>query len=108
MNDISYFFIMLFGVIFGFVFPDLLEELGLAKKLSHSWLAVLLLTFLSLLGFLFFPIVIFGNFVINNLDCFYKKGPTCPDSGGIFLWLAIALLIGGGAHLAYHIFREKK
>lgn len=102
MNDISYFFIMLFGTTFGFVFLDLLEELGLSKKLSHSWLAVFLLAFLSLLGFLIYPIVIFGTFVINDLGSFYNQ------SGGVFIGLAMALLFGGGVHLAYHMIREKK
>ena len=102
MNDISYFFIMAFGATFGFVFLDLLEELGLSKKLSHSWLAVFLLAFLSFLGYLLYPIVIFGQFVINDLGSFYNQ------SGGIFIGLAVALLLGGGLHLGYHLLREKK
>jgi len=102
MNDISYFFIMAFGATFGFAFLDLLEELGLSKKVSHSWLAVFLLAFLSLLGFLLYPILIFGQFVINDLGSFYSQ------SGGVFIGLAMAFLFGGGAHLAYHMLREKK
>lgn len=102
MNDLSYFFIMLFGGMFGFVFLDLLEELGLSKKMSHSWIAVIFLAFLSLLGFLIYPLAIFGVFTLNDLGLFYNQ------SGGVFMGLTLALLFGGGAHLAYHIFSEKK
>ena len=102
MNDISFFFIMLFGVLFGYIFPELLEELGLSKKTAHSWIAAFFLAFLSFLGFLLFPLVLYGRFVFNSVDLFYKQ------SGGIFLWLAIALLLGGAANLAYQLLREKK
>jgi len=102
MNFISYFFIMVFGVLFGYVFPDLLEELGLSKKLSHSWIAVFLLAFLSFAGFIIYPLLLFNTVAFNSVENFYK------DANGVFLGLAVALLIGGAAHLAYTMFREKK
>ena len=104
---------------FSYIFPELLEELGLSKKVSHSWIAVFFLAFLSFIGFMIYPIAVFFfssvfaaifagksiNFsllVFNNLDSFYK------GSGGIFLWLTISFLIGGAANLIYSALRERK
>jgi len=74
----------------------------MSKKIAHSWIVTFFLAFLSFLGFLLFPLVLYGRFIFNSVDLFYKQ------SGGIFLWLAIALLLGGAANLAYHLLREKK
>jgi len=102
MNDISFFFIMLFGVTFGYVFPYLLEELEVSKKFAYSWISVFLLALLSFLGFIMYPFFIFGYFSLNNIELFYTM------SSGVFLWLAVALLVGGAAHLVYRAYRERK
>lgn len=102
MNDVSFFFITLFGLIFGYVFPDLLSELGLSKKTSYSWIAVFALALLSLAGFMLYPLLVFGYFSTNDIGNFYTQ------SNGIFLYLTFAFLIGGAAHLTYRAFRERK
>jgi len=102
MNDISFFFIMLFGVTFGYVFPNLLEELGVSKKFAYSWISVFLLALLSFLGFIMYPFFIFGYFSFSSVELFYNM------SSGVFLWLAVALLAGGAAHLVYRAYRERK
>ena len=102
MNDISFFFIMLFGVTFGYVFPNLLEELGISKKFAYSWISVFLLALLSFLGFIMYPFLIFGYFSLTSIESFYNM------SRGVFLWLAVALLAGGAAHLVYRAYRERK
>jgi hypothetical protein len=102
MNDISFFFIMLFGVTFGYVFPNLLEELGLSKKFAYSWISVFLLALLSFLGFIMYPFLIFGYFSLTSIESFYNM------SSGVFLWLAVALLLGGAAHLVHRAYRESK
>jgi hypothetical protein len=102
MNDISFFFIMLFGVTFGYLFPYLLEELGISKKFAYSWVSVFLLALLSFLGFIMYPFLIFGYFSLTNIESFYNM------SSGVFLWLAVALLLGGAAHLVYRAYRERK
>jgi hypothetical protein len=102
MNSISFFFIMLFGVTFGYVFPNLLEELGLSKKFAYSWIAVFFLAFLSFLGFIAYPFFIFGHLGFSSVELFYTM------SGSVFLWLAVALLVGGAAHLLYRAYRERK
>ena len=102
MNDISFFFILLFGIIFGYVFPVLLEELGASKKVARSWIAVFSLALLSFLGFLLYPFVIFGYFGTAEIGSFYTQ------ASGIFLYLAVSFLIGGAANLGYDLFREKK
>ena len=101
MNSVSFFFIMLFGLLFGFVFPYLLHELGLARKYAHSWMAVFALVLLSFMGFMLYPVFIFGIWGVNEFRLFYEL------SGGVFIGLAVALLIGGGANLLYHAYREK-
>jgi hypothetical protein len=102
MNSVSFLFIMLFGALFGFVFPYLLHELGLARKYAFSWISVFALVLLSFIGFMLYPVFIFGIWGMNDFKAFYDL------SGGIFLGLSVALLIGGGANLAYHAYREKK
>ena len=104
MNDVSSFFILLFGVIFGYIFPSLLEELGVPKKISRSWIAIFSLALLSFLGFILYPIILFQQFTLNGVENFYDPNNSY---GKIFLWLAIAFLIGGALHLAYQMFRDK-
>jgi len=93
---------MLFGVTFGYVFPNLLEELGLSKKFAYSWISVFLLALLSFLGFIMYPFLIFGYFSLTSIESFYNM------SSGVFLWLAVALLLGGAAHLVHRAYRESK
>jgi hypothetical protein len=49
-----------------------------------------------------YPFFIFGYFSLSNIELFYTM------SSGVFLWLAVALLAGGAAHLAYRAYRERK
>ena len=102
MNAFSFSLIAMFGLLLGFIFPDLLEELGLSKKSSHSWIAVFFLSFLSFLGFFTFPLFTSGVIAFNDLSNFYSA------SGGVFLGLAVAFLIGGGVHLAVHFVQEQR
>lgn len=98
MNPISFYSFMGFGFIFGFVFPDLLEELGLDREKSHSGIAVLALGFVALFAFMARYVLTLGVFQLAS-EPFY---------GTIEFWIAVSLLLGGGAHLALHFVKYKE
>lgn len=99
MNPISFFSITGFGFIFGFVFPDLLEELGLKREKSHTGMAVFAIAFVALLAFFLRYFFTFGVFQLADQ----------PFYGTVEFWLAVSLLLGGAAHLGLHFvkFKEK-
>jgi high-affinity Fe2+/Pb2+ permease len=49
-----------------------------------------------------YPFLIFGYFSLTSIESFYNM------SSGVFLWLAVALLLGGAAHLVHRAYRESK
>lgn len=95
---ISFYSFMGFGFLFGFVFPDLLEELGLKRDKSHSGIAVLALGFIALLAFFARYALTFGVLQLAN-EPFY---------GTVEFWLAVSLLLGGAAHLGLHFAKYKE
>jgi hypothetical protein len=105
MNIVSFSFILAFGVLFGYVFPYLLEELGVSKKFSRSLLATVFLVFLSFIGFLLYAFVLFGQFAAADLGTFYDR---FDQNWRVFLWLAVMLFVGGGAHMLQSKLREMR
>ena len=96
MNTFSSSLIFIFGLLFGFVFSDLLRELGLKKEHANSIIAIFILPFISLIVFLIYPIFVSGALVFQDISLFYST------SDGLFLWLTVALFIGAGARFALH------
>ena len=98
MNPISFFSFAGFGFLLGFVFPDLLEELGLSREKSHSGIAVFALAFIAMLAFFARYALILGVFQLSS-EPFY---------GTVEFWMAVSMLLGGGAHLALHYAKHKE
>ncbi len=98
MNPISFYSFMGFGFIFGFVFPDLLEELGLKRDKSHSGIAVFALAFIALFAF----------FAPYLLTLGVPQLASEPFYGTVEFWVAVSLLLGGAGHLALHFVKYKE
>lgn len=86
VNSLSFFFMVLFGILFGYIFPDLLKEIGLKREKAHSPLAILALAFLAFLGYMTYPYFAFGTLSFNDISSFY---------GTEMFWITVALIIGG-------------
>ena len=87
-----------FGLVFGYVFPDLLYWLGLKKRVAFSPLAVFFLAFLALIGFLFASFFMQGIFYMIPLSEFYESE---------FFWVTVFLIVGGFLRLAQQYVTEK-
>lgn len=99
MNSFSFWAIILFGLLLGFIFPDLAEEAGLNRKKSHTVLMAFVPAIFDLLGFILMTPMIYGQFVFSDLNLFADT---------IFYPLALALLVGGFVHLAVHVYQYKE
>ena len=100
MVDFSAVLLFLFGLLFGFIFNDLLKEAGL-KEYYDSFLMPIVLAFLSFAGFMLFNLLLFGVRQFPDLNLFYNSVP---------FWLTVALLIGGYSRLVMEklIFEKPK
>ena len=96
MNTFSFSLIFIFGLLFGFIFSDLLRELGLKKEHTHSVVVIFILPFISLIVFLVHPIFVKGALAFSDISLFYSL------SNGLFLWMTVALAIGAGARFALY------
>ena len=85
--------VVLFGLLFGYVFPTLLQEAGVSRKFAGSWLAVFGLGLFSFAVFMLYPFFTVGILALNDLDSFYKA------FDGVYLWLSIALMLGAAANV---------
>jgi hypothetical protein len=99
MNTFSFFLIFLFGLLFSFIFSDLLRELGLKKEYTKSIAVVFILPFISLIVFLIHPIFVKGSLAFSDISLFYSI------SDGLFMWMTIALGIGAAARFALYSLR---
>jgi len=99
MNTFSFSLIFIFGLLFGFIFPTLLREIGLGKEQAHSIIMAFVLPFISLIVFVVYPIFTIGAIVFQDISLFYTS------SNGFFMWISIALFIGAGVRIA--LFRYK-
>jgi len=102
VNGFSFWLICISAFLFGYVFCDLIEELGISKKKAHSWTNIFGLAFLSFIAYLLFPFFTQGVFVLNDIAAF------STTSDGIFLWFSVMLFIGGAIHLIEHVVKEQK
>ena len=96
--SLSVWLINAFGLVFGYVFPDLLEWLGLKKRVAYSALAVFFLAFLALIGFLFASFFTQGVFFMMPLSEFYESE---------FFWVTVFLVLGGFVRVGQHYVTEK-
>ena len=96
MNNFSFELIILFGFLFSFIFKTLLIEAGL-KKEKMKWHFVLILPFLTIVGFFLFPLFFYGQFDIHS--------GVFNDS--IIFWIAVSFLIGGIARFICDKVKEK-
>lgn len=103
MNSLSFTLILLFGILIGFVFQDLLKELGVSEKRAHSFITVFGLTFIAFLGYLLLPFLIYGSFQLNPMESLYAS------EYNVFLMMMFCVFIGGIARLGfYHFLKVKK
>lgn len=89
MNNLSFYLLIGFGAIFGYIFKDLLRQFGAPKSVSESQISFLVAPFLIIIGtlavdfFMFFKL----NFTqIANIQYFYQSP---------MFWVAVAVLITG-------------
>ena len=97
MNDFSFSLVMLFGVLFSFIFKNILLEAGLKKEKLNQWYLILVLPFLSMAGFFLFPLIYYGRFELNTME-FYNS---------TFFWISVSLLVGGIARFIYDKVKKK-
>jgi hypothetical protein len=102
MNGFTFSLIVGSGVILGFVFADLLEELGVTRKASRFLITALALPVLAFAGFMIYPTFTHGIFMVAPMDQFYTS------SGGIFLWFTVALLLGSVSRAFVHFVTEQR
>ncbi len=91
MNDFSFALIIISGFLFSFIFESLALEFGFGKKFFKQYYSFLLLPFLYMVSFLFFPLIFSGNFVLQTRG-FY---------GSIYFWFSVSLLVGGLARFIF-------
>lgn len=103
MNGFSFFLIVASAALFGYVFGDLLRELGISKKMAHSWMGVFGLALLGLLSYIVFPIFTHGAFVLN-----FEINGYWSNFGGIFLWFSVGLFLGGAGKMGEIFLREQR
>ena len=95
MNSISFFFIIAFGLLFGYVFNELLHALGIKKEQAYSFLATIGLGFLGLIGYFTMPIFLTGQFAFSPLGSLY---------GSVYFWMVLALIIGSAVRVVQYMF----
>lgn len=91
MNDLSLAFLALFGLLFGFVFRDLLKQFGAKDELASSYVAVILLPFMIVVSFVFIRLFMFAQLELSdfqNINSFASSP---------MLWVAVATLVSGAA-----------
>lgn len=87
------------GLILGYIFPDILNKCGLEEKISYSYIAVVLLPFLTVVAYAAMPI--WRNWELSIMGI---QGFT--DS--VFLWFSVLLLAGGALRIAQHYIKSRK
>lgn len=106
MNTFSFYLIVAAGFLIGLVFSDLLEELGLEKKYSRSGLAVIALALISFTAFITYSFFMLG---VIDIGAFSQRvGEFYNASSGVFLWMTVALIVGGFARIGINRVRERK
>jgi|GEM_PF-3194423 len=78
--------IIVSGFFLGYVFPDLVKETGMDPHISYSYISVLILGILPIIGYATREIWTQGTLSIAGITGFTES---------IFLWLTVTLLIGG-------------
>ncbi|NYZ79732.1 hypothetical protein H0N95_00605 [Candidatus Micrarchaeota archaeon] len=94
MNNLSFSLLILFGLLLGFVFKDLLKQFGAKDELASSLVGVLMLPFLVFIGFVFVRLFVFAGFNVDD----FKSISTFVSSP--LLWIAVATLVSGAARFA--------
>lgn len=102
MNYFSFWLIVASAVLFGYVFGNLLEEMGIQRKRAYSWPAVFGLAFLAFVAYWAFPIFTQGAFVLNDISGFSTA------ENGVFLWFAVGLFLGGAGRMEEIFIREQR
>lgn len=97
MNDFSFSLVMLFGILFSFIFKNILLEAGLKKERLNQWYLILVLPFLAMVGFFLFPLIYYGNFELNTIE-FYNS---------TFFWISVSFLVGGIVRFIYDKVKKK-
>jgi len=99
MAEFSGLLILIGAGFLGYVFSDLLKELGLGETKAYSFGTVLGLGVLAFLAYWWQPFFIFGRIQAVPLSGFY---------GTDYFNFTIALMIGNGARLVERLIRFKK
>lgn len=99
VNPLSFWLLMGFGFLLGLIFPYFLLKMGFEDKKVHSWIPLVSLPFLSFLGYILYPFIVYGSFRIVPVQLFY---------GAEMFWIAIFLLIGGLVHQIYYFLIEQE
>lgn len=92
--------VVLFGLLFGFVFKDLLKEFGADDELADSYIAFLLPPFFAIISFVF--IRFFLYFEINFEDL---KNINVFMNTPLFA-IAVSMLVSGAARFAIDKMRK--
>lgn len=88
-----------FGFLLGLIFPSFLTKMGFEEKKAYSWIPLISLPFLSFLGYILYPYMVYGSFQIIPIQLFY---------GAEMFWIAIFLLIGGFINQIYYLLVRKE
>jgi hypothetical protein len=94
MNFIATVGLLIFAVIFGFVFEDILKWFKIdVKKNDMATIILFFPAFFFLLAFWVQPIFVTGQFALNDIT------KISEYFDGLFLWISTALFAGSGIRL---------
>ena len=91
MDSLSLSFIVLFGLLFGFIFKDLMKEFGASKELTESPMFILILPFVTLVSFVLMGFFLYFQVSLSDFSTI-SQFPQSP-----MIYVAGALLIGSAA-----------
>jgi hypothetical protein len=97
MNNLSFALILIGGFLFSLVFEDMCVSWGFKKDFFKQYYSFLLLPFLYLIGFLFFPVIFYGKLMLQTQG-FYNS---------IYFWFAVSLLVGGFVRFIFDKIKKK-